>query len=142
MNSILGLLVKLFVISYFILGIGCVAVSEKPEEKIGLANPASVNCVQKGGQIKIEKDGTGAEYGVCLFEDNRQCEEWALYRERCRVGGIKVTGYLTDAARYCAIRGGKYRITSQQTLVMQEQGTCELKGGRVCDAQKWFSGGC
>ncbi len=142
MKNILDLLVKLLVISYFILGIGCVAVSEKPEAKIGLANPASVNCVKKGGQIKIEKDGTGSEYGVCLFEDNRQCEEWALYQGRCRVGGIKVTGYLTNAARYCAIRGGKYSITKQQTLVMPEQGTCALKGGRVCDAQKWFSGGC
>jgi len=142
MKNILELSLRFFVLSCLILEIGCVAVSKKTEEKVSLANPASVNCVDKGGQIKIERDGTGSEYGVCLFEDNRQCEEWALYRKRCQVGGIKVTGYLTNAARYCVIRGGKYHITNQQTFVMPEQGTCELKGGRLCNAQKWFSGSC
>ncbi len=122
--------------------IGCASTSEKSKKKTEMANPAAINCFKKGGQIKIEKDGTGAEYGVCLFEDNRQCEEWALYRGRCRVGGIKVTGYITDAARYCAIRGGEYSVVTRQTLVKPEQGTCTLRGGRVCDAQKWFSGDC
>jgi putative hemolysin len=31
------------------------------------------------------------QYGVCFFEDNRQCEEWALLRGDCPVGGKKVT---------------------------------------------------
>lgn len=142
MKYTLRLFVNLLTVSCFAFGIGCVSTSEAPENKLEMANPASVNCIKKGGQIRIEKDGTGSEYGVCLFEDNRQCEEWALYRGGCRAGGIKVTGYITNAARYCAIRGGKYSVTTQQTLVLPEQGTCALPGGRICDAQKWFSGDC
>jgi hypothetical protein len=32
---------------------------------------------------------------VCVFGDNRQCEEWALMRGQCPAGGIRVTGYVT-----------------------------------------------
>jgi predicted metal-dependent phosphoesterase TrpH len=34
----------------------------------------------------------GGEYGICVFEDNRQCEEWALFRGECPAGGRKATG--------------------------------------------------
>ena len=51
---------------------------------IGMANPASVHCIQQGGRLEIRKQSGGGEYGVCLFNDGRQCEEWALLREnRC-----------------------------------------------------------
>jgi putative hemolysin len=92
-----------------------------------LANPASENCVAHGGRLVIETAPAG-QYGVCLFEDNRQCEEWALLRGACPSGGIKVTGYATPQARYCAIRGGDYAITSQQTASAPETGTCTLPG--------------
>lgn len=51
----------------------------------GLANPASVNCVQKeGGTFEIRKDPEGNEYGICHLPDGKECEEWALFRgERC-----------------------------------------------------------
>jgi putative hemolysin len=55
-----------------------------------LTNPASENCAAHGGRLLIETAPAG-QYGVCLFEDNRQCEEWALLRGACPVGGIKVT---------------------------------------------------
>jgi len=57
-----------------------------------MANPASENCVAQGGALLIETRGDGGQYGVCLFEDNRQCEEWALYRGDCPVGALKITG--------------------------------------------------
>src|SRR5689334_2524775 len=76
-----------------------------------LANPASQNCAAKGGKLAIEKNPKGGEYGVCVFADNLQCEEWAMLRGQCRTGGIKVTGYVTAAARYCAITGGTYKVT-------------------------------
>ena len=40
-----------------------------------MANPASANYVKQGGTLTIQKRGDGGEYGICLFEDNRQCEE-------------------------------------------------------------------
>lgn len=49
---------------------------------VGLANPASTNCVKQGGRLEIRKDATGGQYGVCLFPDGRVCEEWALFRDK------------------------------------------------------------
>jgi len=31
-------------------------------------------------------------------------------RGDCRAGGVRVTGYVTPAARYCVITGGAYKI--------------------------------
>ena len=48
---------------------------EVPAEEIQLANPASQYCEEKGGEIQIRTDINKGEYGVCVFEDNKQCEE-------------------------------------------------------------------
>jgi putative hemolysin len=108
----------------------------------GLANPASENCVAKGGELRIETAGDDGQYGVCMFEDNLQCEEWALVRGECPVGGIRVTGYVTPQARYCAIRGGDYVVTREQTATSPEEGTCTLPGAPACDALALYEGRC
>jgi putative hemolysin len=104
-----------------------------------IANPASENCIQQGGKLIIQKRGDGGEYGVCLFEDNRQCEEWALLRGDCRAGGAKITGYITDAAIYCVITGGEYKITVNTN---PEQGNCTFPNGKTCDAAEYYNGTC
>ncbi|HRH19134.1 MAG TPA: DUF333 domain-containing protein [Brevundimonas sp.] len=53
---------------------------------VGLANPASVHCQQVGGHLEIRRESgpNPGEFGVCVFADGRQCEEWALFRDnRC-----------------------------------------------------------
>ena len=35
--------------------------------KPNMANPASVNCEEKGGQLKMETDVNGGQYGICVF---------------------------------------------------------------------------
>ena len=97
------------------------------------ANPASEYCMANGGRQVIETAGSG-QYGVCLFEDNRQCEEWALLRGACPIGGIRITGYATPQARYCAIRGGDYVVTKQQTATTPEAGRWSLPGKPSCNA--------
>ena len=94
-----------------------------------LGNPASQNCIAKGDKHVVERRPDGAQYGVCLFEDNRQCEERALLRGQCPAGGIRVAGYDTPAARYCAITGGR-----------NEGGMCTLPGGKSCNAEAYFRG--
>jgi putative hemolysin len=106
-----------------------------------IPNPASENCIKKGGQLTIMKNGEGGEYGVCTFTDNMQCEEWALFRGDCPVGGIKVTGYVTPAAVYCAITAGEYTVTGQSNT-QQEQGTCTFKNGKSCDVWDYWNGKC
>lgn len=105
-----------------------------------VANPASAHCVEQGGRHVAER-GPGGELGVCLFEDNRQCEEWALLRGQCPAGGLRVTGYATSAARYCAITGGRYAITARSGAA-DEGGTCTLPNGASCGADAYYRGTC
>ena len=113
----------------------------KTQAGTAIANPASENCIAQGGTLAIMERGDGGQYGVCYFEDNRQCEEWALLRGDCPVGGIKVTGYVTPAATYCAITGGEYAATGSSGQE-DEQGTCTLKNGTTCDAWDYYNGQC
>ncbi|MBP1694334.1 MAG: exported protein of unknown function [Chloroflexi bacterium] len=106
-----------------------------------LANPASVYCTEQGGTVAFETRGDDGQFGVCYFEDNLQCEEWAMLRGDCPIGGIKVTGYITPAARYCAITGGTYTITGNSGAD-DEQGTCTFKDGSVCDVWDYYNGKC
>ena len=57
----------------------------------GMANPASVACVQNGGTVDIKKDASGNEYGMCTFKNGTSCEEWALFRHEGCQPGITVT---------------------------------------------------
>jgi putative hemolysin len=107
-----------------------------------LANPASVNCEEQGGTHTVETRGDLGEYGVCVFEDNLQCEEFALLRGDCPVGGVRITGYVTDASRYCAITGGTYTATGETTSDGQEAGTCAFSSGAVCDVFAYYDGTC
>jgi putative hemolysin len=121
--------------THIILLIGAIAALTGCHEKkkIGLANPASQNCIDKGGTLQNLKRGDGGEYGVCYFEDNRQCEEWALFHKSCPVGGIKITGYLTQEAVYCAITGGH---------VFENETVCQLHSGKRCSTSDVFNGKC
>ncbi len=58
--------------------------SNGSNDSIGIANPASVYCQKEGGNLEIRKDENGGEYGVCIFESGRECEEWAFFRGECR----------------------------------------------------------
>jgi len=102
---------------------------------VGIANPASENCIQKGGTLEMRNNKNG-QYGVCLFEDNRQCEEWALYRGQCPAGGLKITGYDNDAEIYCAITGGEVSGVGTETPM------CKRVDGTYCNAQANLNGDC
>jgi putative hemolysin len=106
-----------------------------------LANPASQNCAARGGMLQIERRPDGGQFGVCVFTDNYQCEEWAMFRGECPVGGLRVTGYITPAARYCAITGGRYAVVARSGMA-DEQGACTLPGGKACDAAAYYAGSC
>ncbi|AOJ10815.1 DUF333 domain-containing protein [Burkholderia mayonis] len=68
------------------LGIGAAAALAQPlppNRSAALANPASVNCEKLGGKVAIH-DGPRGQFGICVFKDGRECDEWALYRDdRC-----------------------------------------------------------
>ena len=109
--------------------------------EITIANPASTYCIDQGGFLEMERRGDLGEIGVCYFEDNRQCEEWALFRGECPVGGVKVTGYGSEAARFCAITGGTYGYIGPDAAGI-EQGTCTFANSKTCDVWEYYNGTC
>lgn len=64
-----------------------------------IANPASVYCVDQGGTLDMRESSLGT-YGVCIFSDGSECEEWEYFREECAMGDslsyIGVGGDLTQ----------------------------------------------
>jgi len=52
---------------------------------VKIANPASTNCIERGGKLEIQS-GPGGQFGVCIFDDGSRCEEWALFRGECAPG--------------------------------------------------------
>lgn len=54
------------------------------ENEETLPNPASIYCMEQGGRLEFRKDKEGNEYGVCIFPDGSECEEWAFYRGECK----------------------------------------------------------
>ena len=53
--------------------------SKETPPAVGIANPASEHCVQKGGKLEIVKDAAG-EKGMCHLPDGTVVEEWELFR--------------------------------------------------------------
>ena len=96
---------------------------DKNQNSTQIANPASQNCIDKGGELELKQDSNGGAYGVCFFEDNRQCEEWALMRGDCPDGGVKITGYDNEGQIFCAISGGE---------VDMQDFTCLMPNGDQC----------
>ena len=100
----------------------------------GLANPASTYCQEQGGQTVIQGRDDGGQYGLCDFGSGMSCEEWAMYRGECPIGGIRTTGYDTIQQKYCAWSGGS-------TLAV-EDATCTFENGKSCSVDSFYNGTC
>ena len=55
---------------------------QEDEQIVGMPNPASVYCEQKGYSLEI-RDEEGGQAGYCVFPDGGECEEWLFYRGTC-----------------------------------------------------------
>jgi len=63
----------------------------KDLDSAGIANPASVNCLEKGGELQTRENEDG-QYGVCKFSDGSECEEWKFFRGECEPLAEKNSG--------------------------------------------------
>lgn len=75
-------MVKILFTAFIVLGIIGTFMYYKNQSTYKLPNPASEHCIAKGGKVDIRKDQAGNEKGMCVFEDGRECDEWAFYREK------------------------------------------------------------
>lgn len=56
--------------------------------KVGMANPASVNCAKRGGASIPRTAADGGQSADCKLSDGQQCDEWTLFREgKCPAPG-------------------------------------------------------
>ncbi|UCG56500.1 MAG: DUF333 domain-containing protein [Phycisphaerales bacterium] len=46
-----------------------------------IPNPAAVYCTELGYDCQTRTDEHGNQYGVCVFPDGSECEQWAFYRK-------------------------------------------------------------
>ena len=75
-------------LAFTLIGAACSASSEDESKVIGMANPASVYCIEQGGELEIRTGKDGGQYGVCIFDDGSECDEWAFYQDHCSPGEI------------------------------------------------------
>jgi putative hemolysin len=77
------------------------------KQNTGLANPASVFCMNNGGRTDIRTEPPGGQVGFCIFKDNTECDEWAYFRGECKPGEQKNNPIAcTMEAKQCP--GGSY----------------------------------
>jgi len=103
---------------------------------MGAPNPASEYCVDNGGTLVIQTKVTGGQYGICDFGNNSECEEWAMFREECPMGGVDISQYSTLEGFYCAITGG---VPSNEETQCEMGALCvELKNITTVRARKIY----
>ncbi|KMN37015.1 MULTISPECIES: DUF333 domain-containing protein [Chromobacterium] len=72
---------RILICAIALLGLSACSQTKAPEQaKVGMANPASVYCGEKGGKLLPQKDAQGNEYALCQLPDGRTVEEWTLFR--------------------------------------------------------------
>lgn len=88
-----------------------------------LPNPASVYCADQGYTLEM-REGEGGQYGVCIFPDGTECDEWAFMRGEC---GVEWS--------YCAQQG--YTLEVRDGVA-----TCVFDDGSACAEIDYFNGDC
>lgn len=51
---------------------------------VGLANPASVFCLNQGGKSERRIDSNGGEYALCHLPNGQVVEEWEYFRKHAK----------------------------------------------------------
>ena len=59
---------------------GCSSSGSDDDPKPEVANPASVYCVEQGGELEIVTTEDG-ETGICNLPDGTSVDEWEYFRE-------------------------------------------------------------
>jgi len=117
-------------------------------DTIDIANPAATYCEEQGIKLDIRTAQDGSQYGVCMFEDNTECEEWAYYRDECKPGDMDVAppptatpaGISNPASTYCVEQGGASEIRTADDG--SQSGVCSFPDGSECEEWAFFRGEC
>ena len=86
----------------------------EPQEEAAIPNPASVYCLEQGGRVEIREDAAGGQYGLCIFPDGSECEEWAFYRGECQPGGTQSSVPIQEPAADPAQPADEWQVYQYQ----------------------------
>jgi len=107
---------------------------------IGMPNPASTGCVEKGGTDESLYEADGGEYDVCVFNDGTACDSWKLERGECSERTTPVF------STFCADSGGE--ISEEDVDWGASEGNppatyevCTVDGFQ-CAANDYYTTGC
>lgn len=127
--------------------------SQAPLETQGLANmpnPASQHCEQNGGTLQLRLDANGGQYGMCVFADGSECEEWAFYRGECRPanspsspgpGALQGPANMPNpASQNCEQNGGTLQLRLDANG--GQYGVCVFADGSECEEWAFYRGEC
>lgn len=99
-----------------------------------LATAAYTKCVQNDGFVTTDRRGKSGFYNVCNFDDDMNCELYALYNGQCPIGGVHTVGYTTRPQVFCALRGGQ--------PTGKNNGQCKMPDGKICSTAAVYSDTC
>lgn len=109
----------------------CSEAEATPTDEVGLANPASVYCEEQGYTLELRTDEEGGMYGVCIFPDGSECEEWAFFQGECQpgdsLGGEEASPIeMMVYAWYGRVVSGEESSIAPSKLVLMPEGTGEV----------------
>ena len=86
----------------------------EPEGPVGLANPASVYCIERGGTLEMREAAAGTS-GYCVFPDGTEKEEWEYWPvdEASVIDPDAPVGLANPASVYCLERGGELEMREE-----------------------------
>ncbi len=121
------ILITSCIIIMSILMVGCTKPTEVTStpiigmEDVNIANPASVYCEKQGYTLETRTDTEGNQYGVCIFKDGSECDEWAYFRGECAPGGQHPTteNKAVEAAK--VLLANELKVDASQIIVFQLQ---------------------
>jgi putative hemolysin len=58
---------------------GCTVSGSDPLLAVGMPNPASVYCIERGGTLDIQQR-PGGDVTTCVLSDGSRVDEWEFYR--------------------------------------------------------------
>lgn len=112
-----------------------------------IPNPASVFCQEQGYQSKTRTAEDSSQYGVCIFPDGSECDEWAYFRDECRP--VSQNAILTDtpladmsnpALVFCQKQGYQSEVRTAEDG--SQYGVCIFPDGSECNEWAFYHGEC
>lgn len=101
-------------------------------ENTQIANPASVNCIEKGGKLSIVDQPEG-QVGMCTLPDGTICDEWLFFRGECATPSpVLISGTEKAIQTFLA---NKYKKPISEVKVIIQKEAPGFAAGRVSFGQ-------